>query len=191
MKTLITLITSLVLLSGCSSNQSEWTETTVAAGNASRSTVAVDRSNGIVYVAWTGTENAVSNIYLARLKRGEAAFSTPIRVNSNPGNASVGAQAPPQVVVSPNGFVYVAWIKQTRVEGRRFPASDIYVARSKDGGRTFAPGVTVAANKPSFPTGQNFHDIAVGPEGDVYVSWLDSRAGDQPSETESGQSKNV
>src|SRR5699024_4528392 len=109
------------------------------------------------------------------------------QVNSIPGNAAVVDQSPPQVVVSPQGFIYVAWVNQTKVEGRAWPVSDVFVARSKDGGQTFAPGVNVAVNRPSIPTGQYFHDIAVGPGGIVYVSWLDSRAGEHSSKTVSEQ----
>src|SRR5699024_7621031 len=83
--------------------------------------------------------------------------------------------------------VYVAWTNPIKVEGHKYPLSDIYIARSEDGGQTFSPGVDAVVNKPSYPTSQNFHDIAIGPEGTVYVSWLDGRAGDKPGEAASHQ----
>jgi hypothetical protein len=80
--------------------------------------------------------------------------------------------------------VYVTWIADRDVPGRPFPATDLRLARSADGGRSFSPAVTVNDDG-GFRSGHSFHDVAVSPDGSVYVSWLDSRAQDA-YERESG-----
>lgn len=87
-------------------------------------------------------------------------------------------QAAPRMVVAPDGTVLVLWVREVDVNGRRFPASDLYLARSSDDGRTF--GAPVRVNPaPGFPTSHSFADLAVGPDGTLFVSWLDGTAGDR------------
>src|SRR5690606_9850951 len=144
---------------------------------ASNPTVAVDPRTGTAYVAWVGVQSGNADVYLARIERGEA--GAPVRVNDIPGDAAPHEQAPAQVAVAPNGDVLVLWQNNTPVEGRRFPASDLRLARSTDGGRTFEPAVTVNDDAGGLPSSHTFHDIAVAPDGTVYVSWIDSRERDR------------
>jgi hypothetical protein len=74
--------------------------------------------------------------------------------------------------------VYVLWQNNTPVEGRRFPASDLRLAVSTDGGRNFRPAITVNDDAGGTPSSHTFHDIAVAADGSVYVSWIDSRVRD-------------
>ena len=170
----------LALVAGCGSpSQPRDGQThTVATGNVGRSTIAVDSASGNVYVAWVGTdENDTSNVFLSRLTPDGGTFSAPVRVNDAPGRAAAHAQAPPQVRIGPNGLVYAAWIDRRMVEGRRFPVSDIYLARSSDWGKSFSAATQVNSETET-PTSQSFHNLAVGPAGTIYVAWLDSRASD-------------
>lgn len=149
--------------------------TTLASAGASNPTAAVDPRSGAVYVAWVQTNDGVSNVYLAQAEGPGKSFSTPVRVNHLPGDAAPHEQAPAQVAVGPEGNVYVVWQKTTPVEGRRFPASGLRFARSTDGGRSFDPAITVNDDVGGPPASHTFHNIAVGPDGTVYISWLDSR----------------
>jgi hypothetical protein len=148
-------------------------EVTLAAAQASNPTVALDPRGGAGYVAWVSAKGGASDVYLARADGG-----APVRVNDVEGDAAPHEQAPAQVVVGPEGNVYVAWQNGREVAGRRFPASDLRLARSTDGGRTFAPAVTVNDDAGGLPSSHTFHDIRVAPDGAVYVSWLDSRRRD-------------
>jgi hypothetical protein len=101
-----------------------------------------------------------------------------VRANDRPGDAAPHEQAPAQVAVGPEGNVYVLWQNNREVSGRRFPASDLRFARSTDGGRRFGPAVTVNDDAGGPPSSHTFHDVAVAPDGTVWVSWIDSRVRD-------------
>ena len=149
-------------------------EVTVVGNGASNPTLAVDPAAGTFYVAWVGTEAGQSNVYLAR-SFDAATFRKAVRVNDVPGDAAPHEQAPAQVAVGPEGHVYIAWQNNTAAAGR-FPYSDIRLARSTNGGETFEPAITVNDDADGPPASHTFHDIEVGPDGVVYVSWIDSRA---------------
>jgi hypothetical protein len=145
-----------------------------AAGNP---TAAMDGRDGTGYVAWIATEDGASNVFLARVGV-DGERGAPVRVNDRPGDAAPHEQAPAQVAVAPDGGVYVLWQNNTKIAGRRFPASDLRFARSADGGRTWTPAVTVNDDAGGVPSSHTFHDLAVGPDGTVWISWIDSRAKD-------------
>jgi len=152
---------------------------TLAATGASNPTAAAD-AKGARYVAWIATEGGASNVYLAKAEGG--AFGRPVRVNDRVGDAAPHEQAPAQVAAGPDGTVYVVWQNNTEIPGRRFPASDLRLARSTDGGRTFEPAVTVNDDAAGPPSSHTFHNLVVAKDGTVYVSWLDSRVRDAERE---------
>jgi hypothetical protein len=147
----------------------------IAAAGATHPTVAIDGERGIHYVAWVGTQDSTPNVYITRSSDGTT-FDTPVRVNDIPGDAAPHEQAPAQVAVAPNGEVYVVWQNNEHVEGRRFPYSDLRLARSVDGGRTFEPAITVNDDVTLGPSSHTFHNMIVARNGTLYVSWIDGRA---------------
>jgi hypothetical protein len=85
-----------------------------------------------------------------------------------------------QPAVAPDGTLYVTWLDSTDDEAFEGLA-EIYVARSKDGGKTFAKPVRTAVfNEPGFASrtsffrswGSAFPQMATGPQGEVYVSYV-------------------
>lgn len=154
---------------------------TLAQAGGSRPTVAVDPRTGTVFVAWIGTSAGESNVYLARYEPGSGPAVAPVRVNHIPGDAAPHDQAPAQVALGPEGHVYVLWQNNTRIEGRRFPASDLRFARSVDGGKSFEPAITVNDDAGDVPSSHTFHDLAVAADGTIFVSWIDSRERDRRS----------
>jgi hypothetical protein len=146
---------------------------TVTASGASNPTVAIG-AGGAALVAWVGVEANASNVWVARSDQ-NAGFSAPVRANDIDGDAAPHEQAPAQIAAGPEGNVYVLWQNNTVLEGRMYPYSDLRLARSTDGARTFEPAVFVNDDAGGPPASHTFHDIAVGPDGVVYVSWIDSR----------------
>lgn len=173
------VLLSAALLIGCSEPNAKDAPVTsgLYLGSGSIPTTAVDPSSGAVYWAWFGKdEDGQSAVYATTLRPSESEPAEPVRVS--PSSASVNAhpQAPPQIAVSNDGIVYVVWSTRKDIEGRRFPASHLQLARSADGGRSFEEPVFVNDDFDGPPAGHTFHNLAVGPDGTVFVSWLDSRS---------------
>jgi hypothetical protein len=144
-------------------------------GNGSNPTTAV-RADGEMYIAWIATdETGVSDVFLTT----SDTTASPVRVNQVRGEPAPHDQAPAQVAVGPEGNVYVVWQTAIPIEGRRFPASNLRLARSTDGGRSFEPAIYVNDDAHGRPSSHSFHDIAVAPDGTVLVSWIDGRKRDE------------
>ena len=138
---------------------------TLAGDSASNPTVAYDLSTGSAYAAWVGVERGMNAVFVAKIEGSEAAAAAPVRANDIPGDAAPHLQAPAQVAVGPEGTVYVLWQNNTPVEGRRFPASDLRLAVSTDGGQSYRPAVTVNDDAGGPPSSHTFHDMAVAADG--------------------------
>lgn len=129
---------------------------------------------GAIYVVWhddraTTPGDASWDVYLSRSTDGGMTFSPSVRVNEHVVNAY---QYEPDLAVAPDGSVYVSWQRYAYDSAISQWDSDVYVARSTDGGVTFGPSV-----KASDGPGNQFKSaIGVGPSGRVYVAWSDFRA---------------
>ena len=91
-------------------------------------------------LAWTEDGAA----FVARWEDG--AVTAPARVSPPSDDAVSHGQAPAQIVTGPGNEVYVVYVTQTPAEARRFPTSDLRLARSTDGGRTFSAPVRIHAD---------------------------------------------
>jgi len=152
---------------------------TLAASAAGNPTVAVDADGSTAFVAWVEGPEQERNVFVARISADGRPDGEPVRVNATAGDASMHEAAPPQVALGPGGEVYVVWESSYAVEGRRHPASNLRFAPSRDGGQSFGPTVTVNSDAEGLPASHTFHNVAVGPDGAIYVSWLDSRNRDR------------
>ncbi len=150
-------------------------EAELASGDVGRSTVALSESGDTAYYTWVERTDGAWDVWLSAWERGAEGPSAPVRVNATPGNATAHDQAPPQVGVDLEGRVYVAWTNSIAVEGRRFPASDLFVAVSSDGGRTFGPEQHVHSDAGGAPAGHTFHNLTRLTDGAMLVSWIDGR----------------
>lgn len=130
--------------------------------------VAAD-SHGGFYLVYIERTSGASNVMLRRSANGQN-FSNPIRVNDRAGDAVVRNENPPKVAVAPNGDVDVCWASE---RGRW--KGDIRFARSTDGGKTFAPAITLNSDAAGEPAGHAFQSIAMDARGRVFVAWIDER----------------
>lgn len=122
-------------------------------------TIDVD-SSGAVHVAWEDDRDGNWSVYYANSLDG---FSSNTKVSEDtlPGNQWSAA-----LRVGETGTIHVAW------EG----GSDIYYARSTDGGLSF--GSSIMINDDGGNASQGKASIAVEAGGIVHVAWEDTRNGD-------------
>ncbi len=171
-----TLVLGLLALGGCTIGPRFGPAETIAAHDAADPTVAVDSARSRVYVAWAQMDRDSSwNVSLAWADRGER-FGEPVRVNDLPGDLNSAKEHPPQVVVDAHGIVYVAWTSTRTVPGALREDMGIRLARSGDGGASFSPAVTIAADPTGHPGANLYYDLATASDGALYAIWLDLRA---------------
>jgi hypothetical protein len=174
-------LAALAIVAACATSEGATVSAPVTVADSAEGNPTVAQAGAApgAYVAWVAETNGASNVYLARTGPDGTPIGEPVRVNATPGDASTHDQAPPQVAVGPRGAVYVVWQKSTPVAGRTYDASNLRFAASTDGGRTFGPTLTVNDDAGGPPSSHTFHDVVVGPDGTVYVAWLDSRVRDR------------
>lgn len=138
-------------------------------------TVAVNATGDTIFMAYFTEADGKTEIQVSRRDPASGAWGSPVTLDTGDIVVSAHAQAPAQVATGPSGAVYVAWTSAIKIEGRRFDASNLYLSRSTDGGKSFLPPVAVNSDSDGLPSGHTFHDIAVAGDGTIYISWLDSR----------------
>lgn len=147
-------------------------------------TTAVDATSKAVYVAWA-REVAAATDYagdplleavVARSDDGGATFGAPVVV-SPPGMAvHTRSVSPTQVEVGPDGAVYVLFKHVEALVGYESPRRIMHLARSDDGGKTFGGPFPVGSEDvEGAVSSHDMLDLFVAPDGDVFVSFLDSR----------------
>jgi hypothetical protein len=118
-------------------------------------------AGGSVYAAWTEYEGV---LWFARSVDGGRSFTAPLPIAG--GGTDKPARAP-ALALGANGAVYLAW---TVGEDRR---ADIRVARSADGGASFAPARIVAPS----PGYSDAPKLAVDTHGVVHLVYAESAGG--------------
>jgi hypothetical protein len=120
-------------------------------------------------VTWFEKQEGEAKVKVARVEG--TAVSAATQVNRD-GEGPGAVHQSPGVAVGAGSDLYVTWSPANRTPGAMF-ASDLRVARSGDGGRTFETPVPV--NDDGLPISHTFEDVAAVTEGDVYLTWLDGR----------------
>ena len=129
--------------------------------------IALDGS-GTLYVAYRGGFGNTIDVWVTTSKDGGFTWGTPSRVNDVSGWVQISQSYGPAIALASDGVAYVAW------EDWRNGDSDIYAARSTDGGATW--GTSVRVNDDAAGIEQRGDPaVAVDAWGTVYVAWQDRR----------------
>jgi hypothetical protein len=99
----------------------------------------------------------------------------PVELRDSLGPIEPHGEAPPKLAYSADGALNALYVVAKEVPGRRFPASALRFVRSSDGGAHWSEPVTVTDDS-TFGS-HNFHSLYAAPDGALYGSWLDGRAG--------------
>ncbi|MGH8808201.1 MAG: exo-alpha-sialidase, partial [Noviherbaspirillum sp.] len=90
-------------------------------------------------------------------------------VQQHPEPVSAEGENRPKIAFGPKDEIYITY---TRPLAKPY-TGDIRLVRSLDGGKTFAPPVTVHANRDVIT--HRFDSLIVDREGRLYVTWIDKR----------------
>jgi len=129
-------------------------------------------SDGSVFVTWVEHKKGKeANVFIQRFAGDGKPLSEPVRVNPQPEQATAWRGDPPTVIVGSDNTVYVGWT--ARIESSEGSANDLYVAVSRDGGRSFIQSAKI--NDDPVPGPHGMHSLAVDKNGRISVAWLDER----------------
>ncbi len=118
-----------------------------------------------VVVTWAATTGEETNVYAAVSADRARTFAAPVRVNDIGGDARMSGEQAPRVALGRD--LAVGWV--SRLGGQ----SSIRIARSADGGQSFAPAR--ALHPPGLAGLRGWPSFTMG-EGDaVHAAWLDTR----------------
>ncbi|MFO0890949.1 MAG: hypothetical protein U0790_17625 [Isosphaeraceae bacterium] len=141
---------------------------------------AVDARGNVHLVFYKG-DPAAGDLFYARLKPGEASFSTPFRVNSQDGSAiAMGTIRGAQIAVGKSGRVHVAWNGSGRGKvANPNGGSPMLYARLNDAGSAFERERNLMIHTTALDGGGT---IAADGEGRVFVAWHGRDKGDPEGE---------
>ena len=108
-------------------------------------------------------EKGKQNLFMAKTKNIGDSFSEAIPVNLNEGEVSAHGENGPKFRQGKGRGMFAAWV------GKR----DIKFSRSMNFGKSFEPAIRV--NDDTGKASQSFFTMEVGPDGAIYVIWIDGR----------------
>lgn len=130
-----------------------------------------------IHLAWFEKNGAANQVKLARMAA--TGQTAPAVLVNRDGQGAAAIHQAPGLAVGREGSVYVTWSASTASTNPAAGmfASELLLARSKDGGATFLEPTVV--NDDAKPISHSFENVLVGPTENIYLSWLDGRAKDR------------
>jgi len=129
---------------------------------------------GALRLIWS----AGGRIWTAAAADAEAPLGAPVAITPEPAAIDDNGEARPKLLALRDGSLLAAWT----VRRDQYYNGTLMLARSADGGRSFAPAMPLLA--PGVSPSQRFEHLAEGPDGRVWLFWLDkrglTRAGQKP-----------
>ncbi|NOQ34732.1 MAG: exo-alpha-sialidase [Methylococcaceae bacterium] len=121
--------------------------------------------HGKLWTVWTRS----GHLYLQSSTDKGQTFSPAVTVNRTPEDVRARGENRPKIKIDGDDNIYLTW---TNSLGKRF-TSNIRFTRSTDGGKSFSEPVTI--NDDNKIIGHAFDSLAIGQDGEVFITWLDSR----------------
>jgi hypothetical protein len=169
-------LVACLLASGCGVRSESGSSAMKTAGqritsgelNASEPAVAVAPGGGPLVAYVEHTTKDAGDVWLQRFGTDGQPTGDRVRINANSGEAKSWYGDPPVVKIGADNSVYVTWTGKSVSGG-----NDLYLSVSHDGGATFDAPVKVNDDEKASP---GLHSLAIGPNGETFVAWLDERS---------------
>lgn len=130
---------------------------------------AVLDAHGVLHIVYLKGDPAACDVFYARRPAGESRFSTPLRVNSQPGSAvAVGSIRGAQLSMGRNGRPHVAWNGSGQAQPKSPDGVPMLYSRLNDAGDGFEPQRNLMTTTIGLDGGGS---VAADPRGNVYVIW--------------------
>jgi hypothetical protein len=131
--------------------------------------VAADGS--FVAVTWGASAPGQNDVFLATSRDAGLTFGAPVQVNTVAGEARLSGEQAPRVALAPAASgsdpdISVLWTA-------RGETTSVKMARSRDGGKTFAAAVALQSS--GAPGDRGWAALAVDRQGTAHAIWLDHR----------------
>lgn len=136
-------------------------------------TVAWDEGSRAKFIAWVRPGKPALEVVVARSDDGKAGFLAPVVVSAGDADIVSSAVNPAQVAVGRKGEVYVLYQRRAPSPYLESGKGILRLARSTDGGRSFAPPVDVVTD--TVETSADAAALALAPDGALLVAWIDRR----------------
>lgn len=162
---------ALLIGGACGGSRGSFTATALDIDGRADATPSIAASGRFVAVAWGARVDSQTDVFVAVSRDSGATFGAPVQVNAADGEARLGGEFPPRVVLMPRDRaepeIVVLWTA-------RAGHVDIKAARSSDGGRTFGtPAVLQTAGAAG---DRGWPALAVDSvDGGIHAVWLDHR----------------
>ncbi|HJU05085.1 MAG TPA: sialidase family protein [Nitrospiraceae bacterium] len=128
-----------------------------------------DRAGNLI-LAWYDKQGETRALRAIRVGK-EDLSPSPAQINPDGMEPDALHQAP-GLATGPQNEIFVSWSRPKRSQDAPF-AADLQLSVSRDGGASFAPPATV--NDDRAPINHSFENLYIGPDGNVYLTWLDNR----------------
>ena len=139
--------------------------------------LAVDPVTGDLLLSWVGGDSTGWALYFARSTDQGKTWSAPASVTNPEERIRPQGESSPRLVAASEGRIALAWVGVVEVPGRKWPATEIRLAHSDDGGVTWSGPTTLNDDTTRSPAGHQFHGAAWRGDSGLVVSWLDEREG--------------
>jgi hypothetical protein len=130
----------------------------------------VAAADRFVVVAFGGTTDGRTDVFVAVSRDAGRTFAAPVQVNTVSGEARLGGELPPRIALrarlNADPEIVVVWT--TRAE-----LTEVKLARSSNGGLSFSAPVTLQAAGAAGDRG--WPALTLDPRGTAHVIWLDHR----------------
>jgi hypothetical protein len=145
---------------------------TIAVPQRANAHVSAAADGRFVAIAWAASTPAgTTDIYAAVSADDGRSFGAPVQVNDVPGDARVNGEQPPRLSLVPHAGRAPGLVVVWTTKGAA--GTKLVQARSDDGGRTFAPAMTVPGS--DAPGNRGWESAAVDHRGGIDALWLDHR----------------